>query len=121
MIKRAQDLKTEIREHMRGGGGQVEIVHLLEPGDYNGQARLCAKITLNKGCSIGFHDHVGEEEIFYLLSGEAVVTEGPDRTERPLRAGDVAVTVSGQGHAIRNDNEQPVVLVALILLTPELA
>lgn len=118
MIKRAEQMLTEIRQNMRGGDGQVEITHLLSPGEYRGQARLIARLTLGRGCSIGYHDHQLEEELFYCISGEGLLCESDGLPDQPLYPGDAAITLSGQGHVICNNRDEPLVLLAIILLTP---
>ncbi|HAL74986.1 MAG TPA: cupin [Clostridiales bacterium] len=118
MIKRENDMVTEIRERMRGGEGQVIIKHLFKPGEFAGNARLCAHLTLGPGCSIGLHDHQHEEEIFYIIAGEGLLLERPDGPEQVLRSGDAAINQHGSSHSIRNGSDQPLELLALILLTP---
>jgi quercetin dioxygenase-like cupin family protein len=36
---------------------------------------MIARVTLQQGCSIGFHEHGQEEELYYILEGEGVFTE----------------------------------------------
>ena len=116
MIKRAEDMVREIKDSMRGGQGQVALTHLFKPGEFQGKARLCARITLEPGCSIGFHEHVHEEEIYYIISGQAVLTDSAVGSDQTLRAGDASITLDGQRHAIRNDSQETLELLALILL-----
>jgi len=104
----------EIRTQMRGGEGEVEILELLAPTELTGKARLIARLTLKQGCSIGYHDHLQEEEIFYILSGEGVFTE--NGRESIVRTGDATLTGNGSGHSIRNDRPEPLVIMAVILL-----
>ena len=118
MIKRAEQMLTELRQSMRGGDGQVEVTYLFKPGEYLGNARLIARLTLGPGCSIGYHDHQNEEEIFYCVSGEGLLSEDGGLTEQSLFPGDAAITLAGQGHTIRNGSDDPLVLVAIILLSP---
>jgi mannose-6-phosphate isomerase-like protein (cupin superfamily) len=118
MIKREQDMVTEIRERMRGGEGQVTIKHIFKPGEFAGSARLCAHLTLGPGCSIGLHDHQHEEEIFYIITGEGLLLETPEGPEKVLRSGDAAINQPGASHSIRNGGDIPLELLALILLTP---
>ena len=61
MIKRAEDMVKLYNEHMRGGDGTVEIIRYLEPEEFNGNAKMIAKLVLKPGCSIGEHTHEGEE------------------------------------------------------------
>lgn len=113
MVKSSEQMKLEIREQMRGGNGHVEILHWLEREEYNGKARLLAKITLHEGCSIGAHEHNDEEEIFYIISGTGIFDD--NGTQKPIKAGDVTVTTSGQSHSIANTGSDDLVLVAAIL------
>ena len=53
MIKRAEDMVKLYNEHMRGGDGTVEIIRYLEPEEFNGKAKMIAKLVLKPGCSIG--------------------------------------------------------------------
>lgn len=115
MIKRAEDMVREIRDRMRGGEGQATITRLLQPGEYQGRSRLIAKVTLGPGCSIGYHEHVNEEEIFYIISGQAIFTDSADGQEHLLRPGDSAVTLGSQSHAVRNAGSEPLELLAVIL------
>ena len=75
MIKYKNDMRTEERPNMRGGNGTVKITHALEKEDINGPVRLCATLTLEPGASIGEHNHENEDEIFYIVSGTAKVTD----------------------------------------------
>ena len=66
MIKRAEDMVKLYNEHMRGGDGTVEIIRYLEPEEFNGNAKMIAKLVLKPGCSIGEIHMKGEEEIIVL-------------------------------------------------------
>ena len=81
MIKRAEDMVKLYNEHMRDGDGTVEIIRYLEPEEFNGNAKMIAKLVLKPGCSIGEHTHEGEEEI------------------------DSCVCLGGQTHGIRNASD----------------
>jgi mannose-6-phosphate isomerase-like protein (cupin superfamily) len=117
MIRKAEDMIREIKDSMRGGCGQVELVQLFKPGEYAGKARIIARLTLNQGCSIGAHQHLHEEEIFYVISGQGLLAEPADGPETLLNAGDAALTISGGSHTIRNAQPEPLVLLAAVLLT----
>jgi len=114
MFKKAGDMITEIREQMRGGKGKVEITHIFKKDEIRGKSRLCARITLQPGCSIGMHEHVDEEEIFYILEGTGVVND--NGTEYTVCPGDAILTGGGDSHSIENTGNEPLVLLAVILL-----
>ncbi len=114
MIKTVEQMTRLINQKMRGGDGEVEVLHLFDADEFTGKARLCAKITLNQGCSIGYHEHGQEEEIYYILEGEGVFNENGQETV--LGPGTATITGNGNSHSIRNDRPQPLVLMAVILL-----
>jgi mannose-6-phosphate isomerase-like protein (cupin superfamily) len=114
MIRKSKDMTKEVREKMRDGSGQVEIVHVFKKEELKGKARLFARLILNKNCSIGFHTHENEEEIFYILSGKARVDD--NGTIYEAYAGDAVLTGNGAGHSISNQQDEPLHVLAVILL-----
>ncbi len=115
MIKKRDEYTAEIREKMRGGEGSVQIIDLLPPEFSNEKCRLFAKIVLPPKASIGFHNHVGEFEAYYIISGKAVTQDG-SANEHTLDPGDGMYTGFGSGHSIRNDEDHDLVFIALILM-----
>lgn len=113
MIIRANECKTDARKNMKGGDGTVYVTDFVSPTELNGKGRLFGKIHLDPGCSIGYHIHEGESELFYILSGTAVYND--NGTEYEICAGDTAIVTSGNGHCIANRSDEPCDLVALIV------
>jgi mannose-6-phosphate isomerase-like protein (cupin superfamily) len=114
MIKRSATMEKEVRERMREGKGTVEILHVFRQQELKGKVRLFARLRLAPGSSIGYHVHDGEEEIFYILSGSGRVTEGSDVST--VGPGDAVLTGGGGGHAIESVGDEPLELIAAILL-----
>ncbi len=114
MIRRKTDMEKEVREHMRGGAGSVEIVHIFRQKELRGKVRLLAKLRLEPGSSIGYHVHDGEEEVFYIISGSGTVTEGESTS--PVAAGDAVLTGGGGGHSIENTGAETLEILATILV-----
>lgn len=113
MIRNEKEFNSEIRKNMRGGNGEVIINHILNPADdLKSGTRLFAKLVLEKGCSIGTHEHMGEEEIFYILKGTAEFDD--NGIKKILNTGDVAVT-SNASHAIANAGDETLEIMAVIL------
>ena len=113
MIRKYNKMPTTVKEHLRGGTGSTIFKALAEEGSVQ-HCRLFSEITLEKGCSIGEHDHVNETEYYWILAGEGIVTE-KDGDHR-VRVGDLVVTGGGASHAIRNEREETLILLALIIL-----
>ncbi|WP_026486607.1 cupin domain-containing protein [Caldanaerobius polysaccharolyticus] len=114
MIKRAQDMEIELREKMRGGNGTVKILHIFDKGELPSKSRLLAHMTLEKGCSIGFHEHVNETEIFYFLRGQGVVNDNGQ--SHKVSAGDALKTGNGTGHSVENTGNEPLEFIAVIIM-----
>ena len=114
MIRRKEECRTEYRENMRGGDGTAILTSLIAgPEELNGKGRLFSRITLNPGCSIGYHVHEQDAELFYILAGTGVYSD--DGTETDVRAGDVAICETGHGHSIANTGEDTLEFVAVIV------
>ncbi len=113
MIKNFGDFKTELRENMRGGDGTVTVTSFVSAEELNNKGRLFGKITLKPGCGIGFHVHETDSELFYILKGTATYDDNGAKTT--VTAGNVTLTPAGTGHAIKNEGEEDVELIALIV------
>lgn len=114
MIRKANDCNIEYREHMRDGDGTVQITNFITgPAELNDKGRLFAKITLNPGCSIGFHVHENDAELFYILKGTAEYNDNHEI--RTVTAGDVTICPAGTGHGIANKTDEVVELAAVIV------
>jgi mannose-6-phosphate isomerase-like protein (cupin superfamily) len=85
------------------------------PGtELKSKTRLCVRMTLAPGSSIGYHDHVNEEEVYVVVSGTGIVTEDGQRF--PVAAGDTILTGNGAGHSIEAAGTEPLVILATIML-----
>ena len=115
MIKRAADMQTEYRPNMRDGNGTVELTSFATPEELNNKGRLFANITLRPGCSIGYHVHENDTELFYIMKGEALYND--NGTECVCSAGDVMICAAGTGHAIACKGDQTAEVCAVILYT----
>lgn len=113
MIRKTDECKVEIREHMRDGDGQVRIQNFVDSGELYEKGRLFARLTLEPGCSIGFHVHENDSEIFYFLSGTGEYDDNGVKKE--VHAGDIAICPAGTGHGIRNIGEDTLSIIALIV------
>lgn len=112
MIFRKDENKLELKTNMRGGEGTVKLAALC--GELPANARLFSEIRVEPGCSIGYHVHENETELFYFLSGEAEIQDDDDiYTAYP---GDVVSTASGHGHSVTNKGKTDVVMLACIVL-----
>ena len=104
---------TKYREHMRDGRGTVTVHDVLSKEDLCGHGRLYARIVIPAGASIGWHIHEGETEPYYILKGEGTFIDN-DHVAHTVHAGDVCTIQEGQGHAMENNSDEDLEMMALI-------
>ncbi len=112
--KEDMQMTTERVEHMAGGEGHALIKRLLDEKQLNGKCRMYAEVTLEPGCSLGYHEHHNESETYYILSGKGIYSD--NGTLRMVKAGDVTFTPDGMGHGLTNSGDEDLVFMALIIL-----
>ena len=112
MITRASEHPLDKRPNMRGGNGTVELRALVP--ELPAKVRLFSRIELAPGCSIGYHVHENETELFYFASGSGRASD--DGVWFDVSAGDAMSTPSGHGHAVENTGTEPLILLAAVVL-----
>ena len=101
-------------EKKAGGEGHVFIEPLLGKKELAGKCGLYAQVTLEPGCSLGYHEHHGESETYYILQGSGTYSD--NGTETAVKAGDTTFCPSGEGHSLENTStEGNLVFMALII------
>ena len=106
-------MKIRREEHMAGGNGHVIIKEILDAEQLNGKCGLYAQVTLEPGCSLGYHEHHGESETYYILQGQGEYND--NGTYRPVQAGDITFTPDNHGHALANTGNTDLGSMALII------
>lgn len=109
----ANDRTVEKIENMCGGKGHVLIERLLGEKELDGKCGLYAKVTIEKDCTLGYHEHHGETETYYILSGDGMYDDNGKKY--PVKAGDVTFCCDGNGHALDNTGDTDLVFMALII------
>lgn len=113
MLNRNNDQKTDVIEYMRNGDGHVIRRTLIAPEDSCGKFKMCAKITLEPGCSIGEHGHQPDAEFCYMLEGELTILDnGKEHTVYP---GDAWMCGDGAVHYSKNTSDKPAVFLAMVV------
>ncbi len=100
-------------ERMCGGKGHVVIEHLMGDKELNGKCGLFAHVTLEKDCSLGYHEHHGETETYYILNGTGEYDD--NGTKLSVSAGDVLYCKDGCGHGLVNTGRGNLDFIALIV------
>ena len=93
--------------------GKLVKEFFLNPEETDNKLKMCACIELAPDSMIAEHPHTNDAEIYYLLDGEALVTDN-ERSEI-LHPGDVVYTANGNRHSIKNNTQKPIHFLAIIL------
>lgn len=100
---------------MPSGNGKGEIkCDLVLDEELGDKCRLYAKVTIPAGSTLGYHEHHGEGESYFVLSGEAIYDD--NGVKRKISVGDTTWTPSGSGHGVDNSaGAEDLVFMALIV------
>ena len=108
---------SDVAKH--GGAGEFGVETILTRQQLGQAGRLFVRGTLKPGHSVGMHQHNGDTEICYFLSGKGLVRE-EDGSEYAVFPGDVNITPSGHAHEIVNPSDsEELVYLAIVLFLPQ--
>ncbi|MBO5751387.1 MAG: cupin domain-containing protein [Kiritimatiellae bacterium] len=97
-----------------GGKGNMKLEKILSPEQMKDKCGLFARVTLHPGDVLGYHEHHGNNECYFILSGEGVYDD--NGTKRTVKAGETTWTADGCGHGLSNENgTEDLVFMALII------
>ena len=97
-----------------GGKGNMKIEKVLSEAELKDKCGLYARVTLHPGDVLGYHEHHGNGECYFIHSGTGVYDD--NGVTRTIRAGDVPWTPDGTGHGLSNaDSTKDLVFMALIV------
>lgn len=89
------------------------VEELLNEEQMDGKIGLFAKVTIFPGETLADHEHHGETETYYILSGEGSYTDNGKAV--PAKPGDTFFCVDGGCHGITCTSPDPLVFMALII------
>lgn len=89
------------------------VKKLLDEAQMDGKIGLFADVEINPGHILDYHEHHGETEAYYILSGKGMYND--NGKERVVEAGDVTFCPDGHGHGLACLGDEPVRFIALII------
>ena len=103
------------RKDVAGGHGTVygEYAFTRDKAGKEQAFKEVSWLRLEPGDSIGYHQHVTNEDVYVIVSGEGVFKD-KDGKDKPVKAGDVAIVRKGESHGIANTGKVPLVFVDVI-------
>lgn len=94
-----------------GGRGEVYAQELMGRQDSACGFHFMHDTVVPVGGSIGRHQHIHNEEVYYLLEGEALMYLDDQRY--PMYPGDVAMVGDGHTHEIINAGDVPLRIIVV--------
>ena len=95
------------------GKGAVYIEKILDE-ELADKCGLYAKVTIPAGSVLGYHEHHGIGESYFVLSGSAIYDD--NGVKRTIGPGDQTWTPDGSGHGVDNSKgAEDIVFMALIV------
>lgn len=105
-----------IKEAVQGGKGKVEVYPILKNDEeMYSKGRVYSKFVLPKGSEVGVHTHTGDFESYYILSGKGKYFINDQWVD--VCPGDSLYTGEGERHGIKNESDEPLVFIGLIIYT----
>ena len=98
-----------------GGQGMYLRERFVEGEDLGNAITNYSKITVKKGTRMGYHQHVGDFEFYYILSGEGHYNDNGTIVE--CKPDDFFKCADGESHAILADGDSDIEFIALIVKT----
>lgn len=107
--------KTDVKivEGLRGGNGTIELRHIVTKEELNGHGNMYAHVIVKPHSSIGWHQHVGNTEPYYILKGNGVFVDN-DGSRIDVGPGDCCIIEVGQSHAMENNTDEDLEMIALV-------
>lgn len=99
---------------MMGGKGSLEIREILPKKELMGHGTLYAHVVIHPHSSIGYHQHIGNTEPYYILSGHGIF-EDNSHALTEVGPGDVCLIRCGESHGLENPYDEPLEIMALVL------
>ena len=104
-----------VTEKPRGGEGAIcgLFPFASDSGPQGSLIKMVARMSLEVNSSIGWHEHLDDEEIYLITAGSGLFTDHDGR-EYAVGPGDLTMTLKGQGHALKNTGQVPLTFTAVI-------
>ena len=87
-----EEIAAEALECNHDGSGPIEFRRLLTHSDFQTPIDFVDYSIVPPGSTIGAHRHIGNEEIYFIVTGKPLIRV--DGQERRLKRGDLAVVLS---------------------------
>jgi oxalate decarboxylase/phosphoglucose isomerase-like protein (cupin superfamily) len=112
MIRRKDEMHRSPLEKCHDGVGALDWLEVLSPAVQAGKGlRFLHDDVLPPGVSIGVHEHMDDEEYYYIVAGSGVMTLNDE--EHEVTAGDITGVFPGGRHGLENTSESDLRVIVI--------
>jgi len=104
------------RKKAHGGDGLIEVSRPFCHSDFKGPWHFVDYAVLPPGTSIGLHTHGNNEELYFILEGEGVMTVNDE--QRTVVKGDLILNPPGATHGLENPSNKNLRVLVIEVETP---
>ena len=113
MVTRFEDREVNEKVNMFGGAGKIFNRIIASQETMYNKNRLFQHSTLTKGSEVAYHEHHGDGEVYYILTGEGEFND--NGTVTTVKPGDACWTGDGEGHSLKCISDEPLEFIALVV------
>jgi gentisate 1,2-dioxygenase len=111
-LKKRKDMNRQPLENCHDGQGALDWTVVLDHSDLKDRNLLFIHDDiLPPGVTIGAHQHAGDEEYYYVVSGKGTMTLDQERFE--VRAGDITAVYRGGVHGLENTGDEDLRIIVI--------
>lgn len=103
-ISISKTAKREIQKKCHDGEGEILFREVFKKADFKSNLVHLHETIVLPNSTIGYHLHEGNEEIYYIMEGEGIMTV--DGEKKKVTPGDAIITHSGSKHGLENNTDK---------------
>lgn len=108
-ISTGKTAKREVQKNCHEGEGSIVFREVFVSSDFESDLQFLHETSLLPNSTIGYHLHQGNEEIYYFIEGEGVMTV--DGVKKKVGPGDAVITHSGSSHGLENTGKSNIKII----------
>lgn len=93
-------------EKCHDGVGSILFREVFSKNDFESNLVHLHETVIEPHSTIGYHKHVGNEEVYYIIEGTGVMKVNEEEFE--VSPGDAVNTQSGDSHGLTNSSDSPI-------------
>jgi quercetin dioxygenase-like cupin family protein len=100
-------------KNLASGTGKAYLRNMLLDSELPNHLLHMAEVTLLPGTKVGYHQHVGDSEAYYIVSGQGIYQDNDKEYE--VSANSVTIAYDGDSHGLINNGTYPLIFIAVIV------